>query len=215
MTNVQPMTKSLLSQSGIQSSSCEAEKEQNRSLERQNLVCELEHASCEKMRALGVELLKQSVPVIEALEERFAGLANGLFLLNKVYTTLYSAPSSITIDLTSGRTDIYKAWRERNLSGTYHFRGIHDERPVYKVYFYYKHKIIMLKLCDGIQRDEKIEDGRDAYLYFVDESGWLLTHGADFEAKNKASWFIGKTTGMENRIFKPNKTIPKLTCLRA
>ena len=102
----------------------------------------LEHASCEKMRALGVELLKQSVPVIEALEERFAGLANGLFLLNKVYTTLYSAPSSITIDLTSGRTDIYKTWRERNWSGTYHFRGIHDERPVYKVYFYYKHKII-------------------------------------------------------------------------
>ena len=77
MTNVQPMTKSLLSQSGSHSSSCEAEKEEKRSLERQNLVCELEHASCEKMRALGVELLKQSVPVIEALEERFALLANG------------------------------------------------------------------------------------------------------------------------------------------
>jgi len=93
---------------------------------------------------------------------------------------LENSPASISIDLTSGRTDIYKDWRERNLSGTYHFSGIHDGRPVYK-------------------RDQKIEDGRDAYLYFVDETGWLITHVEDFEAKNKDPWFIKKSSELDVR----------------
>lgn len=166
MTNDQPVSKSLLSQDESQPESCDAEKEKNRSLQRQNLVCEMEHASCERMKLVGVELLQLSQHLIESMEERLE--------------TLLTAPSNITIDLTSGRTDIYKPWREKNLSGTYHFRGIYDERPVYK-------------------RDEKIEDGRDAYLYFVDEVGWLLTHGEDFESKNKASWFIAKTAERDVR----------------
>ena len=77
MKNIQPMTKSSFSQGVSHSSSCEVEKEENRSLQRQNLVCELEHASCEKMKAVGVELLKQSVPIIEALEERLRELVTG------------------------------------------------------------------------------------------------------------------------------------------
>ena len=47
------------------------------------------------------------------------------------------------------------------------------------------------------KRDEKIEDGRDAFLYYREKSsGWLLTHGEDFYSKNGASWFVGKTEGL-------------------
>ena len=49
-----------------------------------------------------------------------------------------------------------------------------------------------------LKRDEKIEDGRDAFLYYREKnSGWLLTHGEDFYSKNGASWFIAKTEGLK------------------
>ena len=48
------------------------------------------------------------------------------------------------------------------------------------------------------KRDEKIEDGREAFLYYHEtQSAWLITHGDNFYSKNGASWFLGKTEGLK------------------
>ena len=43
------------------------------------------------------------------------------------------APISINLTVTSEH--YWKAWREKNFSGSYHFVEIYNERPVYKVSF--------------------------------------------------------------------------------
>ena len=48
---------------------------------------------------------------------------------------LFNCPSSITVNVISARTDEYKAWRDKNLSGRYHLLEFYNERPVYKVSF--------------------------------------------------------------------------------
>ena len=56
----------------------------------------------------------------------------------------FLAPSSINVSVVSGRTGSSKAWREKNFSGSFSFKEIYNERPVYKVCF-----ILLRNICDS------------------------------------------------------------------
>jgi len=88
------------------------------------------------------------------------------------------AENSIQVDLL--RTDEYKAWRDKNLSGRYHLLEFYNERPVYK-------------------RDKNTSDG-EAYLYHhKDTRKWYSASGRRFRGQIAGGWMYLDSTERDIR----------------
>ena len=106
-------------------------------------------------------------------------------------------PSSINVSVVSGNTCTQAKWKEQNLSGTYNFVEVVNDRPVYKVKILFSlnrfyHRIIHFYF----QRNEKTGCGKEVFIWYNSkEKRWHFSSGDWFRARNNAAWMRLKSEG--------------------
>ena len=114
-------------------------------------------------------------------------------------STYILAPLSIYVNVLSTNSR-----KELNLSGSYSFVGIVNDRPVYKVSFFHENFFIEKVVITGfsnfyIQRNKKTCNGKEIFIWYYRGSSsfalWQFSLGNDFRDRSEMAWIKFKSQG--------------------